>query len=110
MLLYHLVTGAFPVRAATIDELRDGHATGAGVRLRDARPDLPTRVRARGRSRDRADPAAPLRERGALEELLNEALSGERVPHEVSRNPARADVGRGSSPQHSPSSSPWLAG
>ena len=42
VLLYHLVTGSFPVRAATIDELQAGHASGAAVRLRDARADLPT--------------------------------------------------------------------
>src|SRR4051812_42389118 len=32
VLLYHLVTGSFPVRATTIPELQAGHATG-GVRL-----------------------------------------------------------------------------
>src|SRR5205807_6863098 len=42
VLLYHLVTGSFPVRAATIDQLQAGHASGAAVRLRDARADLPT--------------------------------------------------------------------
>ena len=42
VLLYHLVTGSFPVPAATVDELRDGQARGAVVRLRDARADLPT--------------------------------------------------------------------
>src|SRR5439155_23094485 len=42
VLLYHLVTGSFPARATTIDELRDAHATGTCVRLRDARADLPT--------------------------------------------------------------------
>jgi TolB-like protein/Tfp pilus assembly protein PilF len=42
VLLYHIVTGAFPVKATSIDELREAQARGAGVRLRDARPDLPT--------------------------------------------------------------------
>ena len=42
VLLYRLVTGAFPVRAAAIDDLRAAHAKRATVRLRDARPDLPT--------------------------------------------------------------------
>src|SRR5262249_15531115 len=42
VLLYRLVTGAFPVRAATLDELRAAHAKQSVVRLRDARPDLPT--------------------------------------------------------------------
>src|SRR2546428_526445 len=42
VLLYHLVTGAFPVRGASVDELRTAHAKGLVVRLRDARADLPT--------------------------------------------------------------------
>jgi serine/threonine-protein kinase len=42
VLLYHLVTGAFPVRATTIRELHEGHKKGVSVRLRDARADLPT--------------------------------------------------------------------
>jgi eukaryotic-like serine/threonine-protein kinase len=42
VLLYRLVTGAFPVRAATIDELREAHRQRRTVRLRDVRPDLPT--------------------------------------------------------------------
>jgi serine/threonine-protein kinase len=42
VLLYHLVTGSFPVRAATFDELQKAHARGEFVRLRDARADLPT--------------------------------------------------------------------
>ena len=42
ILLYHLVTGSFPVPARTVDELRDGQSQGLAVRLRDARADLPT--------------------------------------------------------------------
>jgi TolB-like protein/Flp pilus assembly protein TadD len=42
VLLYHLVTGKFPLSATSVDELEQRHAAGAGVRLRDARADLPT--------------------------------------------------------------------
>jgi TolB-like protein/Tfp pilus assembly protein PilF len=42
VLLYHLVTGAFPVSASSVAELEQRHAIGSGVRLRDARADLPT--------------------------------------------------------------------
>ena len=55
---------AFPVHATNLDELHDGHGDGAGVRLRDARPDLPT---AFVRVVDRAialDPKRAVRERG----------------------------------------------
>jgi len=42
VLLYHLVTGGFPVRAASVEALQVAHATHTAVRLRDARPDLPS--------------------------------------------------------------------
>ena len=42
VLLYHLVTGSFPVWAKTVEELKDKHRNGAPIRLRDARADLPT--------------------------------------------------------------------
>ncbi len=42
VLLYYLVTGAYPVEARSVGELREAHATGRHRRLRDARPDLPS--------------------------------------------------------------------
>ncbi|MFN8588356.1 MAG: serine/threonine-protein kinase [Candidatus Eisenbacteria bacterium] len=42
VLLYRLVTGAYPVQAATLDELRDKLARGDRTPLRAARPELPT--------------------------------------------------------------------
>jgi eukaryotic-like serine/threonine-protein kinase len=42
VLLYHVVTGSFPIRATTIQELHEVHTAGRLVRLRDARADLPT--------------------------------------------------------------------
>jgi hypothetical protein len=41
VLLYHLVTGDFPVPGASIDELVEAHRRGDRRRLRDVRPDLP---------------------------------------------------------------------
>ena len=40
VLLYHLVTGDFPVKGATVAELRAAHARGDVARLQDLRPDL----------------------------------------------------------------------
>jgi serine/threonine-protein kinase len=82
VLLYHLVTGSFPVRAASLDELRVAHAAGMRVRLADARPDLsPAFVRAVDRA---IAPGAMHRyaSAGALEADLVEALgeSQSRVP------------------------------
>jgi serine/threonine protein kinase/tetratricopeptide (TPR) repeat protein len=42
VLLYHLVTNSYPVRGTTMTELREEHAKGRRVRLRDRRADLPT--------------------------------------------------------------------
>jgi serine/threonine-protein kinase len=74
VLLYRLVTGSFPVKAATFDELVDKHAAGSVVRLRDQRADLPTafvRVVDRATSRD---PAERYGTAGELEADLDHAL------------------------------------
>jgi TolB-like protein/Tfp pilus assembly protein PilF/tRNA A-37 threonylcarbamoyl transferase component Bud32 len=74
VLLYHLVTGSFPARATTVEELRDVHAKGRSVRLRDARADLPTEF---VRVVDRAIAREPNRRyasAGALEADLMGAL------------------------------------
>jgi len=42
ILLYHLVTGSYPVWAKTVEELKGKHRKAAPIRLRDARADLPT--------------------------------------------------------------------
>jgi serine/threonine-protein kinase len=42
VLLYHLVTGSFPVWAKTVEELKGKHRTSVPIRLRDARADVPT--------------------------------------------------------------------
>ena len=42
VLLYHLVTNDFPVKAATLRELRLAHERGQVTLLQDARPGLPT--------------------------------------------------------------------
>jgi serine/threonine protein kinase/tetratricopeptide (TPR) repeat protein len=80
VLLYRLVTGSFPMRATAFDELTDGHAKGAGVRLRDARADLPTTFVS---VIDRAiakDPAQRHASAGALESDLVRALDDTAMP------------------------------
>jgi serine/threonine-protein kinase len=42
VLLFHLVTGDFPVRGSTLGELRAGHSARALQTLRDVRSDLPS--------------------------------------------------------------------
>jgi TolB-like protein/Tfp pilus assembly protein PilF len=99
VLLYHLVTGSFPVRATNIDELREGQATGAGVWLRDARPDLPTAfVRVVDRA-IAADPGRRYASAGALESDLVAAFdvtasfpADEQRIHERSRSSRQIGV------------------
>ena len=73
ILLYHLVTGQFPVNGTSLERLVDAHAKGERRRLRDARPDLPASfVRIVERAID-PDPAR----RFATAGEFYEALSGE---------------------------------
>jgi TolB-like protein/Flp pilus assembly protein TadD len=92
VLLYHLVTGSYPVRAATIEELQERLANRKTVRLRDARPDLPTafvRVVERAMA---SDPDQRYESAGALEADLLQALdddtvrSGAEAPETLSRS------------------------
>ena len=41
VLLYYMVTGSFPVRARTLEDLRSAHRNRERALLRDARPELP---------------------------------------------------------------------
>jgi hypothetical protein len=43
VLLYHLVTGEYPVEGHTMDDLREAHREGRRTLLGDRRPDLPLR-------------------------------------------------------------------
>ena len=74
VLLYHLVTDAFPVSAAALDDLKAAHTNGNRQRLRDVRPDLPaTFIKAveSATARSAADRAPSA---GALEEQLEQIL------------------------------------
>ena len=44
VLLYHVLTNAYPVNGRTIDEVRKAHDGSVRASLRDARPDLPARL------------------------------------------------------------------
>ncbi len=69
-LLYHLVSGSYPIVAATHQELVEKHSRGESTPLREARPDLPVEFvrvveRALAPSREDRYPGA-----GALEQAL----------------------------------------
>ncbi len=75
VLLFHLVSGAFPVTALSLHALRDAHTEKRRLLLRDLRPDLPEPF---VRAVDRAtapEPSDRPGSAGALQALLEEALS-----------------------------------
>lgn len=81
VLLFHLVTGAFPVTGETVAALAAAHACGERARLRDLRPDLPEAFVDAVEAATAADPAARPATAGELEALLRGALAdGPEVP------------------------------
>ena len=64
VLLYHLVTGVYPVSGRNRSAIAEAHSEGRIKRLRDARPDLPGAVRARCGSRARLRRSRPLPDGG----------------------------------------------
>ncbi len=74
VLVYHLVTGSFPVRADSLAELHGAHARGETHLLRDVRPDLPRpfiEVVEKALSRDPADRYESV---GRMQHALSRAL------------------------------------
>jgi eukaryotic-like serine/threonine-protein kinase len=73
VLLYRLVTGDFPVRAGSIEELRSAHAEGRVVRLQDARPDLPDAFVQVVEAALQTDPTGRVGSAGELQSLLGQS-------------------------------------
>ena len=88
VLLFHLVTNAFPVNGGSMQELRDAHARGDRRRLRDERPDLPESFIA---IVERALDPDPMR-RYATAGDMEAKLSGEPLSSRVRVPPRRNEV------------------
>ncbi len=58
VVLYHMLTGSYPVHARTLPDLRAGHERGARAAVRTARPDVPPKL---ARVVDRATDPQPER-------------------------------------------------
>lgn len=78
VLLYRLVTGRYPVEAASIAELRQRHAEGASRPLLDLRPDLPADFARAVEGALIGDPAGRYRSAGAFERALARASGAAR--------------------------------
>jgi TolB-like protein/Flp pilus assembly protein TadD len=99
VLLFHLVTAAYPYIGEDLDGLRAAHADSTRTWLRDLRPDLPDRlVQAIERAID-ADPARRFASAGSMERAFPEALESPGRPAEtVPVPPAVAEKGFASAP------------
>ncbi|MCU0225549.1 MAG: serine/threonine protein kinase [Acidobacteria bacterium] len=77
VLLYHMATGDFPVRGATLAEIRGAHVASGPRHLRDQRPDLPDWFVAIVERALAADPAQRFASAGEMEQALRSgALAG----------------------------------
>ncbi|HKQ62568.1 MAG TPA: protein kinase [Candidatus Polarisedimenticolaceae bacterium] len=74
VLLYHLVTGSYPVLGRTLGELRQAHAAGRSTPLGEARPDLPPSFVHVVERALAADPHERCASAGRMEQALNAAL------------------------------------
>jgi tetratricopeptide (TPR) repeat protein len=85
VLLFHLVTGDYPVKGSTVDELRAAHIAQTPRTLRDLRSDLPSSF---VRVVERALAAEPPRRYGSAGQMtaaLEAALGTRRFPPVLSR-------------------------
>ena len=80
VVLYRIVTGAFPLEARTLAELEEAHARGAMVPLRARRPDLPPGFVAVVERALAADPAARFADAAAMERAHHGVLGVEPAP------------------------------
>lgn len=101
VLLYHLVTRAYPVRAMSLDTLRTAHAGGHRTPLHDARPDLPDGFVAVVERALHPDPQLRYQSAGAMQAALATSLGldiGAPVPlglpyeHLKARRAAKAEA------------------
>ena len=69
-LLYHLVSGTFPVNGRSLADVASAHARGERTRLRDARPDLPPAFIRVVEKALHSDPAARFQTAGELDRAL----------------------------------------
>ena len=74
VLLFHLVTGQYPVSATSLDDLRQAHREGRRFRLHDARPDLADDFARVVERASHPDPTRRYASAGALQEALARSL------------------------------------
>lgn len=79
VLIWHLVSGAFPVTGSSLQEFRDNHVAGRRTRLLDTRPDLPDPFVRALEAATAKDPAERPQTAAAFERMLADALGTSRA-------------------------------
>ena len=74
VLLFHLVSGSYPVTGRSIAEIKRAHVTGARARLIDLRPDVPIAFAEAVERAIAPDPAARLASAAQVEQLLERSI------------------------------------
>jgi serine/threonine-protein kinase len=87
VLLFHLVTGSFPIAGDTLADVRSAHRGRQRRRLRDLRPDLPPAFVQTVEHALSPNPADRFETAGALEAALGDAMAGRLRRSESSENP-----------------------
>jgi len=95
VLLWHLLTGAYPVAGADVGEVRQAHLEGRRLRLRDKRPDLPAAVIAVVERAVESDSTRRFTTSGVMEVALVNALHAS----ESTARPTRPAAGDALQPQ-----------
>ena len=87
VLLYHLVTNAYPVDGRSRNQLERAHRNLERTRLRDARPDLPEEFIATVECAAAVDPRERYASAGAFEAALVRFISGDPKPEPAPPSP-----------------------
>jgi eukaryotic-like serine/threonine-protein kinase len=85
VILYHLVTGSYPVQGRNLKELRQAHERGTKTLLRDLRPDLPDPFVRLVEKAVASVPEERYASAGQLEQALDAALGA--MEHAPTRKP-----------------------
>jgi serine/threonine protein kinase/WD40 repeat protein len=78
VLLYHLITRQYPLRAETVAEYREAHEKGRREHLLDVRPDLPPALIEVVEKATHADPEKRFKSAGAMVHALEGVLQAQR--------------------------------
>jgi eukaryotic-like serine/threonine-protein kinase len=109
VLLFRLVTAAYPVEGRTAAEVQAAHGRGARRYLRDVRPDLPAPFVSVIERALAPDPAARFESGGAMEHALAKAvLPDALLNREATASPAQTAIEREEIRAAAPARTPWI--